>query len=548
MIKMMATLAEFSDLDSVVDIFVPLLVQMASDPTFNVRKEVPVAINSVIKVVSSQHAVDDLLLQFEHLANDDIWQVRKSCALVLPEICASVPASAQLEICLPIFKAMISDVSRWVQTCVEDGLGRMVAAFAGGDVPDDLIEKYISLFPNKSSMRDPDRTLRCAFNFPAVLLALGPHRWPEFANDYSNLCRDTQMSVRRTLAYSLHEIAKLLRENVEACDKQLAPLFGFFMMDADEVRVGVLQNAATFLGCLSLPTREMYLPVLEDIWEADSKNWRVRELVAQQIPPLCELFSATTIVNDVLPIAIKCLNDPVFRVRETAVSAIPIIYGQTKKDPDLSSQIFETILQFGLSASFRKRMIFVQICRELLQTSQIAISIFGEVLMPVFSQLSSDKVANVRLLVIQATETLINAFHENEQECSPKFQEQLGGLLKRFSSDDDPEIQSTLSQSILPSIEIPLSDPSPIDNRTHHGPNTESNGKCLSKAIPSRSLQQYTICQVDENCKPENREAEENVRKLAKRTEEAHITEPVKITRVVSGMSNSKPLDLVDSL
>ncbi|KAK9723057.1 hypothetical protein K7432_002166 [Basidiobolus ranarum] len=530
MLKIMVILAEVVDVSSIVDVFIPVLSQIVHDPTFGVRKEIPATISAIVKVVSNEVAVDVLLPLFEQLASDDIWQVRKSCALVLPEICASVPLSAQLERCIPIFETMATDVSRWVQTCVEDGLGRLIAIFEGKEVPETLIDKYMSLFPssNKNSIRDPDRTLRCAYNFPAVLLTLGPNRWSEFAEDYIALCRDTQMSVRRTLAYSLHEVAKLMKDSSDICDRQLAPLFGFFMMDTDEIRIGVLQNASVFLECLSPPTREMYLSVLEDIWEAESRNWRIREHVAQQLPALCNIYPAATTVKTILPITVKCLNDSVSRVRETAISALPIIYRQAKDDPDLSSKVFETILKFGLASSFRDRMIFVQACQVLLE-GEMELTKFGEVLMSVFNQLGSDPVVNVRFLVARTTKMLITNLHENEElECSTKFKEQLESLVNRLGNDSDSEIKALLEEHLT----------------SHPAPTQEgASGSDINCQIP-----QTLVVQPEGSMEASSKaETEDRIENVTKQTESIKISEPIKITRVVSASNNSKPLDLIDS-
>ncbi|KAK9762868.1 hypothetical protein K7432_010973 [Basidiobolus ranarum] len=553
MLKIIAMLVGFVDLDSIINVFVPTLAQVVHDTTFGVRKEIPAAIGAIIKVVTDELAVEVLLPLFEQLASDDIWQVRKSCALVLPDICASVPISAQLEKCLPIFETMVGDVSRWVQTCVEDGIGRMIAIFEGREVPEALIDKYMSLFPNKNSIRDPDRTLRCAYNFPAVLMTLGPNRWSEFAEDYVALCRDTQMSVRRTLAYSLHEVAKLLKDSSDICDRQLAPLFGFFMMDTDEIRIGVLQNAAAFLECLSPSAREMYLPVLEDIWEAESKNWRVRESVAQQLPALCDIYQKTTVVDTILPIAVKCLNDSVSRVRETAVFAIPIIYKQSKDDPDLSSKVFETILQFGLASSFRDRMIFVQICQALLKIGEMDINKFGEVLMSVLNQLGNDKVVNVRLSVARAAGTLITNIYENKQpQCSPKLKEQLESLVRRLRKDADTEVKMMLSDAFLRETEFVITDsPSPLIKEAYKGSPSQSaaqpNGHDFDHVATNNTTHQNGSCEVDGSSEAPSNATEEQIKNVVKQTETMRVTEPMKITRVVSASSDSKPLDLVDS-
>jgi len=51
-----------------------------------------------------------------------------------------------------------------------------------------------------------DLRIYCAFSFPGVAQALGPDRWHEIAPLFRTLTVDVQRRVRRTLAYSLHEV------------------------------------------------------------------------------------------------------------------------------------------------------------------------------------------------------------------------------------------------------------------------------------------------------------------------------------------------------
>ena len=56
---------------------------------------------------------------------------------------------------------------------------------------------------------DPSRPLVCAFNYPAVALTLGRARWPALRNLYRALSENPSFKVRRTLAASLGEMARI---------------------------------------------------------------------------------------------------------------------------------------------------------------------------------------------------------------------------------------------------------------------------------------------------------------------------------------------------
>jgi hypothetical protein len=85
----------------------------------------------------------------------------------------------------------------------------------------------------------------CAFNFPAVLLTLGPSFWPELKPIHAVLVRDSRTRIRRTLACSMHEIAKILGPSL-AESELISVLFHFFK-DTEEVKEGSLKFLPEFL-------------------------------------------------------------------------------------------------------------------------------------------------------------------------------------------------------------------------------------------------------------------------------------------------------------
>jgi serine/threonine-protein phosphatase 4 regulatory subunit 1 len=91
------------------------------------------------------------------------------------------------------------------------------------------------------------------------------------------LTKDGQFKVRRSLAFSLHEVAKIL--GTQLTESALLPTLEAFLKDLEEVKVGVITHLAKFFEILSPSIREEYLYVLDDI-RKDS-NWRFRKLLAK---------------------------------------------------------------------------------------------------------------------------------------------------------------------------------------------------------------------------------------------------------------------------
>ncbi len=65
---------------------------------------------------------------------------------------------------------------------------------------------------------------------------------------FESLVKDPRSKVRRTLSFSLHEIAKILGPDVAETD--LMPVLLNFMKDIDEVKEGVNENLPRFIEVL----------------------------------------------------------------------------------------------------------------------------------------------------------------------------------------------------------------------------------------------------------------------------------------------------------
>ena len=84
-----------------------------------------------------------------------------------------------------------------------------------------------------SKSNDGDLAYHCAFNFPGVLLTLGPSWWPQLQPIHESLVKDVRWKVRRTLSFSLHEVAKII--GPEDTEKHLIPVLNHFLKDISKL-------------------------------------------------------------------------------------------------------------------------------------------------------------------------------------------------------------------------------------------------------------------------------------------------------------------------
>lgn len=272
----------------------------------------------------------------------------------------------------------------------------------------------------QSNQFDPDLLEYCAFNFPAVTMTLGVDKWQLLEKAYNALTKDVQWKVRKTLAYSLNEISKILKKDT-LIEKSLCPAFELFIRDLDEVKQGVIINLAGFLGSLPDQTREKYFKMIADLPE-ETDNWRLRNEIAKQLPLICVLASPNQIQEILLKLGFSLFNDSFATVRRTAFSSAGIIFkklcdGAESGKSDTGKQEMIKYLQTLSKGNCFKRQMFIYACESIVETCDK--KIFDQYFTPILSKLSQDKIPNVRLglsnLVTIAQKSEFGDFQEDKE-------------------------------------------------------------------------------------------------------------------------------------
>ena len=96
---------------------------------------------------------------------------------------------------------------------------------------------------------DNETAYHCAFNFPAVLQSLGPQLWKDKLKPlHDMMVTDNRWKVRRSLAFSIHECARIL--GPEITEQDLLPVMFHFLQDIPEVSQGALEHMPQILKVL----------------------------------------------------------------------------------------------------------------------------------------------------------------------------------------------------------------------------------------------------------------------------------------------------------
>ena len=341
---------------------VPTMEHLADDESFRVRKAVALHLSGIIKSVEELVNYERLIPMWIALAEDEIWGVRRACAESIMDVSQALMDEDDRAVLYdPMCNLLEDENERWVQNAAFEQLGPFITTLpyqeclSGNPRKNRLLKHYRSMadplkktkdkdkgtddfgnfalsdteglggstwgasrggssrgqnmfgnggFGERKGNRDPteDRPLWCAHAFPGVLMALGKERWQDgfLRQVYIKLAKNPNPKVRRTLAFSLHEVAKIL--GPDTAETSLLGFFDRFIKDVEEVSVGAIKYLASFLKNLHPPARESYLPVMAEVIESsDNHNWRVRELVASQLKQFSKVSVTLKRLPDVTP-------------------------------------------------------------------------------------------------------------------------------------------------------------------------------------------------------------------------------------------------------
>ncbi|XP_069607343.1 serine/threonine-protein phosphatase 4 regulatory subunit 1-like [Ranitomeya imitator] len=272
-------------------------------------------------------------------------------------------------------------------------------------VPQPLLDQYLSMTdPVRAQTVDTEITKHCAYSLPGVALTLGRQNWHFLKDTYETLAADVQWKVRRTLAFSIHELAVILGDKLTAAD--LVPIFNGFLKDLDEVRIGVLKHLYDFLKLLHADMRREYLYQLQEFLTTDNvRNWRFRYELAEQLILILELYSPKDVYDYLRVLALMLCSDKVSEVRWIAFKLIVEIlrkfYANGESELGINF-INELIVQFRHSPKWVGRQAFAFICQAVVQEECMPADQFVTHLLPNLLSLASDPVPNVRVLLAKA--------------------------------------------------------------------------------------------------------------------------------------------------
>ena len=416
---------------------------LSDEPNPKMRKTVAASIGKVSQVVSQPCFEHRLFPIFKKLAGDPNYGVRRAAADSITDVAKACTGDYQREVA-QVAVQLVADAARWVKVSMMGQVGPLIAALAGSRIPNELVVFFVALVATSGGENDGDGRMQCAYNFPAVLLTLGREHWEMLSQAYHQLVVHNELQVRKCMASSLHEIAKIL--GPELAESELVQTFRDFFGDLEQVRLAAFSHFAAFVACLGEKGRESLLKEVRVVQHGRT-NWRLKELLASQIADLVPLYSAEACAASLFPVAVALAEDNVYEVRNAASFglgvAISVTYGISS---DSETKVNQLLDLYANHESCIKRMQFLRIC-EGLSTDP---SLFDQLVAAPFMAACGDKVTNNRIKCAE----IVAAMKKNP-EC-PASVAQMAEKLK-IDADSDVRFMITGKYDVQRGLPQPLS-------------------------------------------------------------------------------------------
>lgn len=470
------------------------LVALCEDPAFRVRKATASNFAEVARVIRDEIVLRKLLPAFDRLVHDQHWGVRKAAAESLVGLAMSMDVEKREAPLVPLMNDLLKDSSRWVRMSGLQQLGYFIAALENPQrVPADLLTQYVEIIEQTKANPDAaDISYHCAYTFAAVTQTMGKECWNKLQEPFTSLCRDTQVKTRKAMAASIHIVAQTLGNDIT--DQEVLPQFETLLMDtADEVRLSALKNIGAVLKVVpKLAAQKRLLTTLSGSMNKAENNWRLRQLVASQIGPICKSLSdcsaeggeaAASQAKDLtlsrmVPLLLHLCQDGVAEVRDEAAKstaralraaapelfADPVASGTEEGSSGCSpvdgtseplavqtrSLVKKLINTFARGKTFRMRMTYIRMCDSMIRDSQTdklsakPHSVFTDFLLKPLARLSQDKVKNVRLCWASTLLPHLRRMGRLGQTPGQNLA-LIAAAAKMAKEDADPEVRRILS-------------------------------------------------------------------------------------------------------
>ena len=245
-----------------------------------------------------------------------------------------------------------------------------------------------------------------------------------------NIKSDSLAYVRKSLAQTLLSIAPKIGE--AKTTEYILPIFHDLVKDEDhDIRMVLIKNLDKLNEVINIDSFvQGILPSLDEI--SENKNWRTRNQIEETIIVFARITNRKIFFDNIMPICIKRLTDPVYAIRRKSCKMMKKLYDMLRGE-DFEKKLLSKLSTMTKSDSYLIRLTVVFLIKEFL-VDEYDLDFLEKRLFPYLCKLSGDKIANVRQECSVAIKKLVRLSKNKDviKECK--------SLIDELKRDKDIEV------------------------------------------------------------------------------------------------------------
>ena len=245
-----------------------------------------------------------------------------------------------------------------------------------------------------------------------------------------SLKSDSLTYVRSSLASIILSVAPKI--GATKTNEYIFPIFLDLIKDENhDIRMVIIKHLDKLNEVVNIDNYvQGIIPSLIEI--SDNNNWRVRCQVEETIPVFARILNRKSFLENIMPIILKWLTDPVYAIRQRACKIMKRLYDIFKGE-DFEKKLLTKISSMAKSDSYLIRITVVLLIKELL-VDEYELDFMEKKLFPYISKLSDDKIPNVRQACSVVIKKLVRLSKNKDvvKECK--------SIIDELKKDKDMEV------------------------------------------------------------------------------------------------------------
>ncbi|KAI9029088.1 armadillo-type protein [Phycomyces nitens] len=420
-----------------------LFAQLIQDDTPMVRRAAAKSLKDLIKELSKDVIITNILPLFIKLSSDDQDTVRLLTVEDLVQMARILPPEESKQHLLPILKQLGQDKSWRVRYMVAT---HFTEASIICDVLGETItrDELVTLFVNLIKDSEGEVKMTTIGQAPAFAKKVDEATVVnKILPCIKDLVIDTNQHVRAVVAINISELAPIVGKDLTI--EYLLPLFLQLLKDdSSDVRLNIiskLEHVNQVIGVERLS--QSLLPAIVEL--AEDKQWRVRLAIIEYIPLLAKQLGVGFFDEKLLSLCMSWLCDTVFSIREAATTNL-------KQLVDIfgcewaTETVLPQVINMATNANFLFRM------TTLFALGTMATSLSPEVIqdkvLPTVLELKTDPIPNIRFNVAKSLEVLTPILRQSPATAD-LVNTHVAPALQDLSNDNDVDVRWFAERALL---------------------------------------------------------------------------------------------------